>query len=283
MYLEAGSCGNGSIRCRKTTAMGFLEDLGYFCVDNVPGSILEELLKLFMSSDLEKMAIAVDVRSEHFSDPVEAIEKIKKKTNALIVFLEASKEELLRRYALTRRRHPLQRNDVGLEEAIEKERQILLPIKEMADFVIDTTKMTSHQLREILGQSLMNQSGGISVRILSFGFKHGIPMDADFIFDARFLPNPHYVPELSHKTGLDREVEEYFKKYSLVDEFVYKIFEVVNVAVKEYQRSGRRIVTVGIGCTGGRHRSVYIAHKIAEMLKKEGFSVVEKHRDLEKV
>ncbi|MDK2786090.1 MAG: RNase adapter protein RapZ [Thermotoga sp.] len=267
----------------KTTAMGFLEDLGYFCVDNVPGSILEELLKLFMSSDLEKMAIAVDVRSEHFSDPVEAIEKIKKRTNALIVFLEASKEELLRRYALTRRRHPLQRNDVGLEEAIEKERQILLPIKEMADFVIDTTKMTSHQLREILGQSLMNQSGGISVRILSFGFKHGIPMDADFIFDARFLPNPHYVPELSHKTGLDREVEEYFKKYSLVDEFVYKIFEVVNVAVKEYQRSGRRIVTVGIGCTGGRHRSVYIAHKIAEMLKKEGFSVVEKHRDLEKV
>ncbi|PLV55556.1 RNase adapter RapZ [Thermotoga sp. SG1] len=267
----------------KTTAMGFLEDLGYFCVDNVPGIILEELLKLFLSSDLEKMAIAVDARSEHFSDPVEAIEKIKKRTNALIVFLEASKEEILRRYALTRRKHPLQRNDVGLEEAIEKERQILLPIKEIADFVIDTTKMTSHQLREILGQSLMNQSGGISVRILSFGFKHGIPMDADFIFDVRFLPNPHYVPELSQKTGLDREVEEYFKKYSLVDEFVNKIFETVNIAVKEYQRSGRRIVTVGVGCTGGRHRSVYIAHRIAEMLKKEGFSVVEKHRDLEKV
>ncbi|MBZ4662311.1 MAG: glmZ(sRNA)-inactivating NTPase [Thermotoga sp.] len=234
----------------KTTAMGFLEDLGYFCVDNVPGNILEELLKLFMSSDLEKMAMAIDVRSEHLGDPIS---------------------------------HPLQKDGIGLEDAIEKERKILSRIKEIADVVIDTTSMNTHQLRETLTHFLVNQSGGTSVRIMSFGFKHGIPMDADFVFDARFLPNPHYVPELSSKTGLDSKVEAYFKNYPVVEEFIEKIYEVLKVAIEEYQRTGRRIITVGIGCTGGKHRSVYIAHRLKEMLEKEGFTVIEKHRDIEKV
>ncbi|PLV60095.1 RNase adapter RapZ [Thermotoga sp. KOL6] len=267
----------------KTTAMGFLEDLGYFCVDNVPGNILEELLRLFMSSDLERMAIAVDVRSELFGDPVQTIKKIKETTNALVLFLEATKEELLRRYALTRRRHPLQREEIGLEEAIEKEIEVLSPIKEIADLVVDTTKLNTHQLREILAQSLMNHSGKISVRIVSFGFKYGTPMDVDFIFDARFLPNPHYVPALSLKTGLDREVEEYFKNYPIVEKYIQRVFEVLKVAIEEYKKTGRRVVTIGIGCTGGKHRSVYIAHRVSEMLKEEGISVIEKHRDLEKV
>ncbi|KAF2960630.1 RNase adapter RapZ [Thermotoga sp. 38H-to] len=267
----------------KTSAMGFLEDLGYFCVDNVPGNILEELLKLFMSSDLEKMAMAIDVRSEHLGDPISTVERIKEKTNALVIFLEASTEELLRRYALTRRRHPLQKDGVGLEDAIEKERKILSRIREIADVVIDTTSMNTHQLRETLTHFLVNQAGGTSVRIMSFGFKHGIPMDVDFVFDARFLPNPHYVPELSSKTGLDSEVEAYFKNYPVVEEFIEKIYEVLKVAIEEYQRTGRRIITVGIGCTGGKHRSVYIAHRLKEMLEKEGFTVIEKHRDREKV
>lgn len=280
VIIVSGMSGAG-----KTTAMGFLEDLGYYCVDNVPGSVLDELLKLFLNSNLEKLALVVDVRSEALGDPVGSVRRLKenRELRVIVVFLEASKETLVKRFAFTRRKHPLQRNDVGLEEAIDKERELLAPLREIADHVVDTTNLTTHQLRGTLGQLLGRLEEKGVVRIISFGYKYGIPTDVDFVFDVRFLPNPYYVPGLSQKTGLDEEVEDFLKNYPLVEEYVMDMYRILKKAVDSYFKEGKKIVSVGIGCTGGRHRSVYVARKLSEILSEEGIRTVEIHRDIEKV
>jgi len=265
----------------KTTAIGLLEDLGYFCMDNIPTALIEEMTRLLMSSTIEKFAIVVDIRSEIFGDPVEKIKRLKDKLKARVIFLEASKEEILRRYALTRRKHPLQ-NGMNLEKAIEIEREKLMSLKEIADHVIDTSRLNAHQLREKLLSILKAEWEEGIIRIMSFGYKFGIPMDADFVFDARFFPNPHYHPNLSHKTGLDEEVKEFFKEYPQVEEYVKSIVKIVLTAFHEYSKEGRKSLTVAIGCTGGQHRSVYIARRIAEEISKTGISILEEHRDLGK-
>jgi len=265
----------------KTTAIGLLEDLGYFCMDNIPTALIEEMTRLLMSSTIEKFAIVVDIRSEIFGDPVEKIKRLKDKLKARVIFLEASKEEILRRYALTRRKHPLQ-NGMNLEKAIEIEREKLMSLKEIADHVIDTSRLNAHQLREKLLSILKAEWEEGIIRIMSFGYKFGIPMDADFVFDARFFPNPHYHPNLSHKTGLDEEVREFFKEYPQVEEYVKSIVKIVLTAFHEYSKEGRKSLTVAIGCTGGQHRSVYIARRIAEEISKTGISILEEHRDLGK-
>lgn len=280
VIIVSGMSGAG-----KTTAMGFLEDLGYYCVDNVPESVLDELLKLFLNSNLEKLALVVDLRSEALGDPVGSVKRLKenKEMKVVVVFLEASKETLMKRYAFTRRKHPLQRNNVGLEEAIDRERELLAPLREIADHVVDTTNLTTHQLREVLGQLLGRLEEKGVVRIISFGYKYGIPMDVDFVFDVRFLPNPYYVPELSQKTGLDEEVKAFLENYPLVQEYVMDIHKILKKAVDNYFKEGKKIVNVGIGCTGGRHRSVYVAHKLSKLLSEDGIKTVEIHRDIEKV
>ena len=265
----------------KTTAIGLLEDLGYFCMDNIPTALIEEMTRLLMSSTIEKFAIVVDIRSEIFGDPVEKIKRLKDKLKARVIFLEASKEEILRRYALTRRKHPLQ-NGMNLEKAIEIEREKLMSLKEIADHVIDTSRLNAHQLREKLLSILKAEWEEGIIRIMSFGYKFGIPMDADFVFDARFFPNPHYHPNLSHKTGLDEEVKEFFKEYPQVEEYVKSIVKIVLTAFHEYSKEGRKSLIVAIGCTGGQHRSVYIARRIAEEISKTGISILEEHRDLGK-
>lgn len=265
----------------KTTAIGLLEDLGYFCMDNIPATLIEEMTRLFMSSSIEKFAIVVDIRSEIFGDFVEKIKRLKEKLKARVIFLEASKEEILRRYALTRRKHPLQ-NGMSLEKAIEVEREKLMNLKEIADHVIDTTRLNAHQLREKLLSILKIEKGEGMIRIVSFGYKFGIPMDADFVFDARFFPNPHYHPNLSSKTGLDEEVRRFFKEYPQIEDYVKAVVKIILTAFYEYSKEGRKSLTVAIGCTGGQHRSVYIARRISEELKKVGISVLEEHRDIKK-
>lgn len=265
----------------KTTAIGLLEDLGYFCMDNIPTALIEEMTRLLMSSTIEKFAIVVDIRSEIFGDPVEKIKRLKDKLKAQVIFLEASKEEILRRYALTRRKHPLQ-DGMSLEKAIEVEREKLMDLKEIADHVIDTSRLNAHQLREKLLSILKAEWEEGIIRIMSFGYRFGIPMDADFVFDARFFPNPHYHPNLSHKTGLDEEVREFFKEYPQVEEYVKSIVKIILTAFHEYSKEGRKSLTVAIGCTGGQHRSVYIARRIAEEISKIGISILEEHRDLGK-
>ncbi len=271
----------------KSTALGFFEDLGYFCMDNVPSIMLENLVSLIMNSSVEKSAMVVDVRSEVFGDPSEILRKLKKTLPDVmrIVFLEASNQEIIRRYALTRRKHPLEDETTNVEKAVEKEKNMLGEIKLMADFVIDTSSLNTHTLRERLKKILENleeETSEFLFRISSFGYKYGIPVDSDYVFDTRFCPNPYYDPKLAKMTGLDEEVVEFFSRYPEIERYVDLMIRILTMAKKSYSREGRNSLSVAVGCTGGRHRSVYISERLAEKLKKLGENVVVEHRDMEK-
>jgi UPF0042 nucleotide-binding protein len=262
----------------KSTALGFFEDTGYFCMDNVPPVLIESIKDLVMKSPFPGAAIVVDVRGKAFGDPVRYL-RIHKR-DIVLIFLEASKDEIIRRYSMTRRSHPL---GVGIEEGYERERDMLEGIREMADFVIDTTGMIHKDLRERMGEiyeKLSKERRKFTFSLKSFAFKHGIPQDSDFVFDARFFPNPHYVPELSSKTGLDDEVKEYFRRYPQIDEYADRIVEIILEAKKGYEKEGRTVLYVSVGCSGGRHRSVYIVEKIASTLKDLGEEVMVEHREI---
>ena len=261
----------------KSTALGFFEDAGYFCMDNVPPVLIDSILDLVSRSPFPGAVVVVDVRSEAFGDPMEHLRKLRGRMT--LIFLEASKEEIIRRYSLTRRSHPLG----GVEEGYEKEREKLYGIREMADFVVDTTGMTHKDLREKMRElleELSREKVAFTFRIKSFSYRMGIPPDADFVFDARFLPNPYYIPELSGKTGLDEEVVEFFKEHPEVDAYAEGIVETLMEAKGGYEREGRLSLQVAIGCSGGRHRSVYVAERVAEILRVKGEKVVVEHRDL---
>ncbi len=269
----------------KSTALGFFEDSGFFCMDNVPSIILESIVGLLMSSPVERIAMVVDVRSEAFGDPSKVLKKLKEVHGEkfTIIFLEASIDSIVKRYALTRRKHPLMDQYVSVEEAIRREKELLGEIRNIADFVVDTTNLNSHGLREKLQkllETLEERVGRFTFRIESFGYKYGIPVDSDFVFDTRFFPNPYYDPKLSEKTGLDPEVEEFFSKFPEMEEYVENVLRIILKAKEGYAREGRNTLSVAIGCTGGRHRSVYIARKLSEKLKELGEKVSLDHRDV---
>ncbi len=268
----------------KSTALGFFEDHGYFCMDNVPSVMMEQIITLIVESKVEKAAMVVDIRSEIFGDPAEAVLKVKKTHSRLvhIVFLEAAPQVIIERYALTRRKHPL---GLNLERALEKEREILATIREVADEIIDTTELSSRELRSKLTafeEKISKETPTFSFRIQSFGFKYGLPMNSEFVFDARFFPNPYYVPELKDKTGLHPEVIEFLRKFPEIDEYIERIVELLLLSKEGYKREGRSGIFVSIGCSGGKHRSVYIAEKLKRLLKERGEEVVVEHRDISK-
>ena len=268
----------------KSQAIRALEDLGYFCVDNLPTTLIPTLAKLSVRGDIEKVAIVVDVREGNF---LSRFPKIFRRLrgmrglNPILIFLEASNTALVRRFSETRRPHPLAPNR-SASEGIRDERARLKKIRRMADEIIDTSDMTVHELRQFfMGLSRDRARSGLVVTVLSFGFKHGVPMDADLLFDVRCLPNPHFVRALRHRTGRDRAVVEFMEREASTREFIEQLENYLRFVLPYYVAEGKSYLTIGIGCTGGRHRSVMIAERLRKALADVGEARVRvRHRDI---
>lgn len=269
----------------KTLALHVLEDAGYFCVDNLPPRLLPILVDLCAQSrqPIAKVALVADVRGgEFFRDLTESINRLRNEGyNIRIFFLEASDEVLVQRYKETRRRHPLSSNGRDLLQAIQAEREQLAEIRALANEVIDTSGLTPQQLRdEILKRLQLGDGATMQVKIVSFGFKYGVPVDADLVFDVRFLQNPNYDPELRHLNGRDERVKEFVLKHAETKEFLNRLKTLLEFALPLYRREGKSYLTIAVGCTGGRHRSVTLAEAIAEIVKEQGYNCIVFHRDI---
>jgi UPF0042 nucleotide-binding protein len=272
----------------KSQAIRALEDLGYFCVDNLPTTLIPTLAKLSQRAggDIEKVAIVVDVREGGFLSSFPKIFKQLRKMpglNPILIFLEASHAALVRRFSETRRPHPLA-PDRSVTEGIRDERQRLNLIRTLADEIVDTSDMTVHELRHFfMGLSRERGRSRLVITLLSFGFKHGVPVDADLIFDVRCLPNPHFVPALRRRTGRDKAVADFLERDASAREFMDRLDAYLRFVIPYYVAEGKSYLTVAIGCTGGRHRSVMIAERLRKALGDIGGARVRvRHRDLAK-
>jgi UPF0042 nucleotide-binding protein len=270
----------------KSQAIRALEDLGYFCVDNLPTTLIPTLAKLSMRAggDIEKVAIVVDVREGGFLSSFPKIFRQLRKMprlNPILIFLEADHAALVRRFSETRRPHPLA-PDRSVTEGIRDERSRLNVIRDMADEIVDTSDMTVHELRQFfMGVSRERSRARLVVTVLSFGFKHGVPLDADLLFDVRCLPNPHFVPALRRRTGRDRAVADFLEKDESTRQFMDRMEEYLRYLMPFYVTEGKSYLTIAIGCTGGRHRSVMIAERLRRGLGDLGVARVRvRHRDL---
>lgn len=274
IVLISGLSGSG-----KSVALKVLEDVGYNCVDNMPLELLPQLMAHHLKrGSTENLGISVDIRS-HLNTPEAArqIEYLRNEGHQVeILFLEASDDILIRRFSETRRSHPLARHKFTVLESIHQERELLYPLREMA-YCIDTSKMNAQQLRYSVQQWLKIKREGLLVILESFGFKYGPPHNADFIFDMRSLPNPYYDPELRPFTGMDKEIQNYLDKQPIAQEMVSDIDNFLKRWLPRMQIESRSYVTVGIGCTGGQHRSVYVVEKLAERLQKD-YEILVRHR-----
>jgi len=266
----------------KTVTLRTLEDIGYFCIDNLPPPALPDILRILKKySNLSKIAVGIDIRScQFFEKTVEIIEKIKKKYGAEVIFLEADDDTILRRYKETRRPHPLSCLYEDLNESIKQERILLNSIRNFADRIIDTSNLNPHELKFLITSVYGAEKRPPSINIISFGFKKGIPTSADIVFDARFLPNPYFVPSLTHLTGKDKEVKDFVLKHKETEDFLEHIKDLLKFAMEGYKKEGRAYITIAIGCTGGMHRSVVLAEEIANFLKNLSFNPKVIHRDL---
>ncbi|MGC5326925.1 RNase adapter RapZ [Brevibacillus sp. SYSU BS000544] len=269
----------------KTVAVQSLEDLGFFCVDNLPPILIPKFAELIRQSGggIERVALVIDLRGREFFESLfQEIDQLSEMEGITfqILYLDANDQTLVTRYKETRRRHPLSPNGSPLE-GIDLERKILQEIKGRASQIIDTSQLKPAQLREIIINQYSQQSSQLTINVLSFGFKYGIPIDADLVFDVRFLPNPHYVDELRPKTGCDAEVANYVMKWSETQEFVNKLLDFLAFTLPHYQREGKSQLVIGVGCTGGKHRSVAIAERIGQHFTND-FQIRVTHRDMEK-
>lgn len=270
----------------KTTAMKMLEDAGYYCVDNLPISLLTKFVELMVNptSEITKVALGIDVRAgQDILNATDIFAKLKKQGYQYeILFMDAVDHVLLKRYKETRRVHPMapaERVEVG----ISKEREMLADIYKQADYVIDTTSLLTRELKEELDHIFVQNEGGhkLIVTVLSFGFKNGIPADADLVFDVRFLPNPFYIDELKHQTGNDKPVQDYVMSFDEAGHFLDKLTEMLEFLIPNYIKEGKYRLVLGIGCTGGKHRSVTLANAIYNKLKELDIcGVTLQHRDV---
>jgi UPF0042 nucleotide-binding protein len=268
----------------KSQAIRALEDLGYFCVDNLPTSLIPTLARLSLRGDVQKVAIVVDVREGTFlSSFPKVFRRLRKMRglNAVLIFLDASNAALLRRFSETRRPHPLARGR-SAAEGIRDERARTNAIREMADATVDTSDMTVHDLRRFfMGLSQDRGRGRLVVTLLSFGYKHGVPLDADLVFDARCLPNPHFIPGLRDRTGKDRPVVAFMDRDAITRDFIARLEDYLRFVVPHYVAEGKAYLTIAIGCTGGRHRSVMIAERLKQTLANvPGTRLRVRHRDI---
>jgi len=270
----------------KTHAIHALEDLGYFCVDNLPTQLIPAFAELCIRGEahLERVAIVVDVRERGFLTqfpPVFRKLRSLPGVEAQLTFLEANRSALVRRFSETRRPHPLA-PDRSVAEGIDEERKKMLTIRGMADVIVDTSNLTVHELRDVFGRMTREEStrADMVVNLMSFGFKHGAPTEAELVFDVRFLPNPHFVDRLRHLTGRDAKVVRYMHRHKVTQEFINRLTEFLKFTLPHYVTEGKSYLTIAIGCTGGQHRSVMIAEALKRSLEHTpGVRLRVKHRD----
>ncbi|QDO91237.1 RNase adapter RapZ [Dolosigranulum pigrum] len=271
----------------KTVAIQSFEDMGYYCIDNMPPELLPTFWELTQQSGrFSKVALVMDLRMKDFFKQVEgAVSQVEETPYIVkkVLFLDAKKEELVSRYKESRRSHPLAQ-DGRVIEGIQQEKELLANIKRKAQLVIDTTDLTPRQLREKLLKAFSDSETGdlFRIELVSFGFKHGLPIDADIAMDVRFLPNPYYIPELREKTGVDQEVYDYVMQQSETEEFFNRFMALLAVNLPGYKREGKSNVNIAIGCTGGHHRSVALVERVAQQLRSDGYNVNISHRDKDK-
>ena len=259
ILIISGLSGGG-----KSKAASFLEDIGYYTVDNLPAEMMMKFAGFCAASSgrYDRVALVYDVRSGEPTDMlIDTLEQLKASgVNCRMLFLEADTPTIINRYKETRRMHPLQAKGLSVEEAVRRERALMQPVRDHADFVLDR--------------------GGLNVSVLSFGFKHGIPIESDLVFDVRFMPNPYYVAELKNKTGLDQEVRDFVFSFRQTHEFMAQLEKMITFLLPLYSEEGKTVLVIGIGCTGGHHRSVAVAHELAEYITRMGYQVTENHRDI---
>lgn len=270
----------------KSTTLRMLEDAGFYCVDNLPVPLIEKFVELIAApgGEVSKVALGLDVRADQaFEDVQHVLEKLRENGYHFeILFMEATDSTLVKRYKETRRVHPLS-PDGRVEDGIRKERAILTDIRNKADYVIDTSKLLTRELKEELDRIFVRNEeyNSLMVTILSFGFKHGIPADADLVFDVRFLPNPFYIDELKYKTGNDKEVQDYVMGFQEAHIFIDKLSDMIEFLIPNYIKEGKYQLVIGIGCTGGKHRSVTLANQLYNRLRdKSGYGLKIAHRDV---
>lgn len=277
--IVTGMSGGG-----KSTAMKMLEDAGFYCADNMPVPLIEKFMELLALPDngIQKVALGLDVRADQsFEDVNQLIVRLRLNYTFEILFLEASDNVLLKRYKETRRIHPLS-TDGDLMSGIRRERELLDSIRTVADYVIDTTNLLTRELKAELDKIFVSGQAynSLMVNVMSFGFKNGIPQDADLVFDVRFLPNPFYVDELKQLTGLDEAVQDYVMSYPEAHTFIDKLTDMIRFLIPNYIKEGKYQLVIAIGCTGGQHRSVTLAGELYKRLKDKGdYGLTLRHRD----
>lgn len=278
LVIVSGRSGSG-----KTISLHVLEDLGYYCVDNLPVDMLPGLVEKHQE-DHPRLAVSIDARN--LPSNVNLLKKVisqlrQPNRDCDIIYLDADNKSLLRRFSETRRRHPLTNINVSLQEAIEQESILLSPLASMSDITIDTSYLSHHQLCTLIRDRVARENNsGLQLLIQSFGFKNGMPADADFVFDVRCLPNPYWQPELRGLTGCDSEVADFLKGHPDVEQMVEDIIKFLHNWIPRFEADNRSYLTVGVGCTGGQHRSVYITQELVNRAKKLEMNVQVRHRDL---
>lgn len=270
----------------KSRAASFLEDMGFYIVDNMPAAMILKFAEFCAggSQRYDKVALVYDVRTSN--SPTElfnVLDTLKHSGVCSLLFLEAEPETIIKRYKETRRRHPLMKQADSLEKAVLEEKDMMAPLRQRADYIIDTTHLSTAQLR---GELLRNfgsgaaEKEGMTVSVTSFGFKHGLPMEADLVFDVRFMPNPYYIQELREKTGLDRAVSDYVFSFQQTHDYMAKLRDLLAFTLPLYAEEGKTELVIAIGCTGGHHRSVAVTHALAADIRDLGYRVRENHRDM---
>lgn len=282
LIIISGRSGSG-----KTTALHVLEDIGYYCVDNLPATLLPALtlqLTLEAAAPVRKIAVGIDARNnqsqlQRFDEALDALKPLD--IDVDIIYLDADSKTLLKRFSETRRKHPgTKQADISLSEAIEQEKQLLDPIARAADLKIETSQLNLHDLRDLIHQRIDSERQGMSLLFKSFGFKYGIPVDADLVFDARCLPNPYWVPELRTQSGLDQGVIDFLSHEPPVNDMQNDIIEYLERWLPRFAANNRSYMTVAIGCTGGHHRSVYLTEALQAHFKSIFTNTQTRHRDL---
>lgn len=270
----------------KSKAASFLEDMGFYIVDNMPAAMILKFAEFCTVSNgrYDRVALVYDVRTANsFTEFFEVLDKLKAMDcQCRMLFLEASPETVIKRYKETRRRHPLRDGADSLEEAVRQERALMQPVKDRADYVVDTSLLSTAQLRSELLRlfDTRGEKAGMTVNVTSFGFKYGLPMEADLVMDVRFMPNPYYIETLRPKTGLDRDVYEYVFKFQQTQDFMKRLEDLLAFVLPLYAEEGKTSLTLAVGCTGGHHRSVAVTHALTEFIHQQGYPVTENHRDL---
>ncbi len=279
--IVTGMSGGG-----KNTVMKMMEDAGYYCVDNLPVSLIDKFVALLAmpNNDIEKVVLGLDARADQFfEDAAEVVGGLKAKGYPLeVLFLEANDATLVKRYKESRRVHPVEPRGM-ITDGISKEREGLSAIRELADYIIDTTGLLTKDLKLELDRIFVRDEdyNNLMVNVMSFGFKHGIPSDVDLVFDVRFLPNPYYVDELKHKTGNDKEVQDFVKANEEFEVFLEKLTDMLSFLIPNYVKEGKYRLVVAVGCTGGKHRSVTVANELYQRLKDKGdYGISVYHRDI---